>query len=56
MTAAARATTVALRGLAAGALVLGLLAAAARADDGARGLLDKVKQLNDTTRKWTDRQ
>ena len=56
MTAAVRATTVALRGLAAVALVLGLLAAAARADDGARGLLDKVKQLNDTTRKWTDRQ
>lgn len=34
--------------------VVGQVAQAA-GDDGARALLDRVKQLNETTRKWTDR-
>src|SRR5262249_24475 len=37
----------------AAAVVVGALCA--RADDGARALLDRVKQLNQTTRKWSDR-
>ena len=43
--------------LAAAAALLATLGAArpGGADDGGRALLDRVKQLNQTTRKWTDR-
>jgi hypothetical protein len=36
-------------------LLLAVRALAGAADDGARALLDRVKQLNQTTREWTDR-
>jgi hypothetical protein len=36
-------------------LAIGGLAAAVAADDGARALLDRVRRLNQTSRKWTDR-
>lgn len=41
--------------LAAVALLLLRVAAASAADTAARQLLERVRQLNDTTRKWTDR-
>ena len=37
------------------ALTCAAALSASAADDGARALLDRVKQLNPTTRKWTDR-
>ena len=38
-----------------GVVLIAGVVSAARSEDGARARLDQVKQLNQTTRKWTDR-